>query len=209
MLSPGSLLSCALKPPKQVSPLLLTTQHGVKCDDDHWCKHLFPAFCLPVSVSSAIKEFVLIPQHTTPTNTTKELDALYDVLQHVRKMWKTDVGSTTSNYNTSWQCSRGRWLQYCCVFGQDVMLLGDFNADCGYLPRKNRKNVRMITEKNLYWLIPEKTDTTVRLSTSCAYDRWARTPGPQVSLDPSVPLLFTKGIHKSIAIHAFWIHTSP
>lgn len=51
------------------------------------------------------------------------------------------------------------------------MLLGDFNADCGYLPKKNRKNVRMITEKNLYWLIPEKTDTTVRLSTSCAYDR--------------------------------------
>lgn len=62
---------------------------------------LFPAFCLPVSVLSAIKEFVLIPQHTTPTNTTKELDALYDVLQHVRKMWETDVGSTTSNYNTS------------------------------------------------------------------------------------------------------------
>lgn len=39
----------------------------------------------------AIKEFVLIPQHTTPNNTTKELDALYDVLQHVKKMWKTEV----------------------------------------------------------------------------------------------------------------------
>ncbi|XP_070766263.1 deoxyribonuclease-1-like 1 [Enoplosus armatus] len=90
-----------------------------------------------------IKEFVLIPQHTTPTNTTKELDALYDVLQHVKRMWKTE----------------------------DVMLLGDFNADCGYLAKKNRKNVRLITEKNLFWLIPEKTDTTVRSSTSCAYDR--------------------------------------
>lgn len=45
----------------------------------------------PKSIYSAIKDFTLIPQHTTPTNATKELDALYDVLQHVRKMWKTEV----------------------------------------------------------------------------------------------------------------------
>uniref|UniRef100_A0A8C7YIK5 Deoxyribonuclease n=1 Tax=Oryzias sinensis TaxID=183150 RepID=A0A8C7YIK5_9TELE len=88
-------------------------------------------------------EFVLIPQHTTPTNTTKELDALYDVLQQVRKMWKTD----------------------------NVMLLGDFNADCSYLPKKNRKNVRLITDTSLSWLIPDTADTTVRSTTSCAYDR--------------------------------------
>ncbi|XP_070824817.1 deoxyribonuclease-1-like 1 [Chaetodon trifascialis] len=92
---------------------------------------------------TAIKEFVLIPQHTSPTNTTKELDALYDVLQHVKRMWKTE----------------------------NVMLLGDFNADCGYLAKKNRKDVRLITEKNLFWLIPDKTDTTVRSTTSCTYDR--------------------------------------
>uniref|UniRef100_A0A3Q3X429 Deoxyribonuclease-1-like 1 n=1 Tax=Mola mola TaxID=94237 RepID=A0A3Q3X429_MOLML len=92
---------------------------------------------------TAINEFVLIPQHTTPANTTKELDALYDVLQYVRRMWKTE----------------------------DVMLLGDFNADCAYLAKKNRKNVRLITEKSLSWLIGDKTDTTVRSSTSCAYDR--------------------------------------
>lgn len=92
---------------------------------------------------TVIKEFVLIPQHTTPTNTTKELDALYDVLQDVKKMFNTE----------------------------NVMLLGDFNADCGYLAKKNRKFVRLITDKNLIWLIPEKTDTTVRESTSCTYDR--------------------------------------
>nr|XP_046253965.1 deoxyribonuclease-1-like 1 isoform X2 [Scatophagus argus]XP_046253966.1 deoxyribonuclease-1-like 1 isoform X3 [Scatophagus argus] len=93
--------------------------------------------------NTVIKEFVLIPQHTTPANTTKELDALYDVLQDVKRMWKTE----------------------------DVMLLGDFNADCGYLAKKNRKNVRLITEKSFFWLIPDKTDTTVRSSTSCTYDR--------------------------------------
>ncbi|KAM8863325.1 deoxyribonuclease-1-like 1 isoform 1-T2 [Spinachia spinachia] len=90
-----------------------------------------------------IQEFVLIPQHTTPSNTTKELDALYDVLEHVKTMWETE----------------------------NVMLLGDFNADCGYLAKKNRKNVRLLTQRNLYWLIPEKADTTVRSTTSCTYDR--------------------------------------
>lgn len=92
---------------------------------------------------TSIMDFVLIPQHTTPSNTTKELDALYDVLQNVRKMWKTE----------------------------NVMLLGDFNADCGYLAKKNRKNVRLITDSNLHWLIPDDSDTTVKLSTSCSYDR--------------------------------------
>ncbi|XP_061591553.1 deoxyribonuclease-1-like 1 [Cololabis saira] len=95
------------------------------------------------AAKTSIKEFVLIPQHTTPTNTTKELDALYDVLQRVKKMWRTE----------------------------NVMLLGDFNADCGYLAKKNRIKVRLITDSNLFWLIPEDSDTTVRSSTSCSYDR--------------------------------------
>lgn len=90
-----------------------------------------------------IKEFVLIPQHTAPANTTKELDALYDVLQDVKRMWKTE----------------------------NILLLGDFNADCGYLAKKNRKKVRLITDQELRWLLPEGTDTTVRASTDCAYDR--------------------------------------
>lgn len=59
----------------------------------------------------------------------------------------------------------------CFVCEQNVMLLGDFNADCGYLAKKNRKNVRLITDQRLYWLIEDKTDTTVRSSTSCTYDR--------------------------------------
>lgn len=41
---------------------------------------------------TAIKEFVLIPQHTAPANTPKELQALYQVLQDVKTMWRTEVG---------------------------------------------------------------------------------------------------------------------
>lgn len=51
------------------------------------------------------------------------------------------------------------------------MLLGDFNADCGYLAKKNRETLQLITDQNLHWLIADKTDTTVRASTSCSYDR--------------------------------------
>ncbi|XP_054640352.1 deoxyribonuclease-1-like 1 [Dunckerocampus dactyliophorus] len=92
---------------------------------------------------TALKEFVLVPQHTSPANTTKELEALYDVLQHVRKMWKTE----------------------------NVMLLGDFNADCAYLSKRSRQKLRLFTENSLSWLIKDKTDTTVRSTTSCTYDR--------------------------------------
>lgn len=56
-------------------------------------------------------------------------------------------------------------------YEQDVMLLGDFNADCGYLAKKNRKKLQLITDQNLHWLITDQTDTTVRASTSCSYDR--------------------------------------
>ncbi|XP_059897307.1 deoxyribonuclease gamma-like isoform X3 [Gadus macrocephalus] len=93
--------------------------------------------------STAIKSFVLIPVHTSPENATIEIDALYDVFTAVRRKW--------SNEN--------------------VMLLGDFNADCSYLPKKNRKNVRLLTDRRFLWLIGDDRDTTVRESTDCAYDR--------------------------------------
>lgn len=47
---------------------------------------------MDVQPPTAIKEFVLIPQHTAPANTPKELQALYQVLQDVKTMWRTEVG---------------------------------------------------------------------------------------------------------------------
>ncbi|KAG7253908.1 hypothetical protein CRUP_022387, partial [Coryphaenoides rupestris] len=90
-----------------------------------------------------IKEFVLIPIHTSPSNATKEIDSLYDVFKDVKKKLKTE----------------------------NVMFLGDFNAGCSYLPKKYRKDVRLLTDSRFEWLIDDVTDTTVRESTTCAYDR--------------------------------------
>jgi len=53
------------------------------------------------------------------------------------------------------------------------MLLGDFNAGCSYLPKKYRKDIRLLTDSRFEWLINHTTDTTVRESTACAYDRSA------------------------------------
>ncbi|XP_051961618.1 deoxyribonuclease gamma-like [Xyrauchen texanus] len=89
------------------------------------------------------KEFVLIPQHTTPSNATKEIDELYDVFVDIRKRWKIE----------------------------NVMFLGDFNAACGYVAKKNRKNIRLFSDTSFIWLIKDNVDTTVKQSTDCAYDR--------------------------------------
>uniref|UniRef100_A0A672N9G5 Deoxyribonuclease n=1 Tax=Sinocyclocheilus grahami TaxID=75366 RepID=A0A672N9G5_SINGR len=89
------------------------------------------------------KEFVLIPQHTTPSNATKEIDELYDVFVDIRARWKIE----------------------------NVMFLGDFNAACGYVAKKNRKNIRLFSDPSFIWLIQDNVDTTVKESTDCAYDR--------------------------------------
>ncbi|XP_028849877.1 deoxyribonuclease-1-like 1 isoform X2 [Denticeps clupeoides] len=93
--------------------------------------------------STVAKEFVLIPQHTSPSNATKEIDALYDVFVEIKRRWRIE----------------------------NVMLLGDFNADCGFVAKKNWKNVRLCADTSFLWLIGDAEDTTVKESTHCAYDR--------------------------------------
>lgn len=56
---------------------------------------------------------------------------------------------------------------------QNVMFLGDFNAACGYVAKKNRKNIRLLSDPSFIWLIQDHVDTTVKQSTDCAYDRYA------------------------------------
>ncbi len=49
---------------------------------------------------SVLKDLVLIPVHTKPKDSQKELDELYDVFLHVKDKWKTDVSLPLSNHNT-------------------------------------------------------------------------------------------------------------
>ncbi|KAL2101999.1 hypothetical protein ACEWY4_003760 [Coilia grayii] len=90
---------------------------------------------------TVLKDLVLIPVHTKPHDSVKELDELYEVFQAVHKKWDTD----------------------------NVMILGDFNADGAYISDFN--NIRIRTNKNFHWLIGDDVDTTASTGNEHTYDR--------------------------------------
>ncbi|XP_075691100.1 deoxyribonuclease gamma-like [Rhinoderma darwinii] len=93
--------------------------------------------------SAALPDLVVVPQHTEPKKAATELEALYDVFLDVRSRWRC----------------------------KNVILMGDFNAGCDYLSKKKTKSLRLYTDPDFQWLISDSTDTTVKESTSCPYDR--------------------------------------
>ncbi|XP_059271618.1 LOW QUALITY PROTEIN: deoxyribonuclease-1-like 2 [Mustela nigripes] len=91
---------------------------------------------------AAAGELVLIPLHAAPHRAVAEIDALYDVYLDVIDKWGTD----------------------------DLLFLGDFNADCNYVRERDWPSVRLRSSEVFKWLIPDSADTTVGNS-DCAYDR--------------------------------------
>ncbi|XP_008843493.1 LOW QUALITY PROTEIN: deoxyribonuclease-1-like 2 [Nannospalax galili] len=103
-----------------------------------------PGLSLPLHSppSVAMKELVLIPLHAAPHQAVAEIDALYDVYLDVIDKWSTD----------------------------DMLFLGDFNADCNYVRVHDWASIRLRSSEIFKWLIPDSADTTVGNS-DCAYDR--------------------------------------
>ncbi|KAM3864091.1 deoxyribonuclease-1 [Diretmus argenteus] len=94
------------------------------------------------SKNTAVRNFVLIPQHTSPDYAVVEVDALYDVVADVNARWRTN----------------------------DIILLGDFNSGCTYVLDSEWDMIRLFTDKSFHWLISDNADTTVS-HTNCPYDR--------------------------------------
>ncbi|XP_023657012.1 deoxyribonuclease gamma-like [Paramormyrops kingsleyae] len=94
-------------------------------------------------LKTKLKDLVLIPVHTKPEDTFKELDELYDVTMVVREKWKTD----------------------------NIMILGDFNADGAYLSKGKMKKIRIRSDVNFNWLIGDDVDTTANTGNDNTYDR--------------------------------------
>ncbi|XP_038603940.1 deoxyribonuclease-1-like 1 [Tachyglossus aculeatus] len=93
--------------------------------------------------NKVLPSLVLVPLHTAPKNAGAEINALYDVFLNVTRQKDTE----------------------------DIMLLGDFNADCKFLTKKQQEELLLRTTPGFHWLIPDGVDTTVRQSTHCTYDR--------------------------------------
>ncbi|NXW30382.1 DNSL3 Deoxyribonuclease, partial [Phaetusa simplex] len=114
------------------------TQPG---DEDAFSREPFAVWFQ--SPKTAVKEFAIIPLHTTPETAVREIDELYDVYLDVKQRWNTE----------------------------NFIFMGDFNAGCSYVPQKQWKNIRLRIYSEFVWLIGDKNDTTVKRTTSCPYDR--------------------------------------
>lgn len=68
--------------------------------------------------SKILPSVVLVPLHTTPKDVEKELNALYDVFLDVSQRWQNE----------------------------NVILLGDFNADCASLAKKRLNSLLLRTK---------------------------------------------------------------
>ncbi|KAM9222696.1 deoxyribonuclease-1-like [Leptosomus discolor] len=95
------------------------------------------------SPTTQVKEFVMVPLHAKPSSAADEIDALYDVYTDVVDKWATN----------------------------NILLLGDFNADCSYVTSAQWPSIRLRSLDACEWLIPDSADTTVSTTTDCAYDR--------------------------------------
>nr|XP_046241073.1 deoxyribonuclease-1-like [Scatophagus argus]XP_046241074.1 deoxyribonuclease-1-like [Scatophagus argus] len=96
-------------------------------------------FSCPTTV---VKDLVLIPVHTKPEDSEKELDELHDVVDAIRNKWGTD----------------------------NIMILGDFNADGRYLSKRKKEKIR-ICSAPYHWLIDDDVDTTSSNCNDHTYDR--------------------------------------
>uniref|UniRef100_A0AAY4D173 Deoxyribonuclease n=1 Tax=Denticeps clupeoides TaxID=299321 RepID=A0AAY4D173_9TELE len=110
---------------------------------------------------SAVKNFALVPQHTSPELAVKEVNALYDVAAYTRDLWKTN----------------------------DIILLGDFNAGCDYILDSEWQQIRLFTDKSYHWLITDDADTTVT-HTKCPYDRIVATADMMSGIAPNSAKVF-------------------
>ena len=86
-------------------------------------------------------DFILVAIHIKPSDARQELGALAGVTQQL----------VEQNPNE-----------------RDVILLGDFNADCSYFSEAD--NTHPLRASNFHWVITDEMDTNVGAS-SCTYDR--------------------------------------
>ncbi|OWF35411.1 deoxyribonuclease-1-like [Mizuhopecten yessoensis] len=94
-----------------------------------------------------LNKFVLGALHIKPDNAVEELIELRNVFDQAKTVFQTN----------------------------DVMIMGDLNADCTYVPQKDWPSVTLKTDPEFHWLIDDDVDTTVKASTDCAYDRFILT----------------------------------
>lgn len=80
--------------------------------------------------------------HLDPHDAEHEINSLVEVKEDLQRIW----------------------------FADNILFMGDFNADCRYFPDAAKERSMLITDEYLWW-IGDDEDTTVT-NTNCAYDRY-------------------------------------
>ncbi|KAL5960475.1 Deoxyribonuclease gamma [Taenia solium] len=101
-----------------------------------------PPDCFILKIRENNLKLGVLAVHIDPDDVKREMDALHEVAN---------------------ECERS-------VGNENLIILGDMNADCKYLPERDRKQLRLRTDHRYKWLIGDGVDTTVAKS-DCAYDR--------------------------------------
>lgn len=96
---------------------------------------------------AVVKTFALGAIHVKPEQAVEEITKLGDVFNDAKSKFKTE----------------------------NVMVLGDLNAGCTYVPKKYWSKIPVRNNPAYHWLIGDEVDTTVKDSTDCAYDRFILT----------------------------------
>lgn len=91
---------------------------------------------------TVLKQFALGGIHIAPDDAVEEIQALKEVFIDIQQ--KFGLG--------------------------DIMIMGDLNADCSYVPKKRWAEISLKSDASYHWLLGDDEDTTVS-KTHCAYDR--------------------------------------
>ncbi len=91
---------------------------------------------------TVIEDLTFITVHTKPAYAVNETASLHNVVETLKE------NSTES----------------------DIILLGDFNADCSYASTYELNQLEIRSPEYL-WVVPDSADTTFSENTHCAYDR--------------------------------------
>ncbi|XP_071496958.1 uncharacterized protein [Diadema antillarum] len=102
-----------------------------------------PFVALFQSSLTAAERFAVVGIHTRPDSAWEEIDHLVQVDEDVQQRLNV----------------------------QDVIITGDFNGDCSFVPNYRWESVRLRTNPRYHWLLGDDVDTTV-FNTDCAYDRF-------------------------------------
>lgn len=105
-----------------------------------------PYIVLFQTPGTKLRQFAVIGIHVAPGDAVEEIQAFGDVFADVRSKTNTD----------------------------DIVLMGDLNADCSYVPASKWDEIPLRNNSNYIWLIPDDADTTVSNSV-CSYDRFIMT----------------------------------